>query len=272
MLRVMSFNIQGTWPKEGPNSWTNRAPLIVALLLSQSPDLIGLQEAQAGNIEYLRRHLPGYTLLPGNCYGNTPPNEYNAILYKRERFELLETGEFWFSPTPDEQSTGNGVDYPMGATWVKLLERQSGSPLLFLNTHFEDGPDGAESRREGARLIIDRMRERSGGELPVIATGDFNWNPDGEAHRLFEAAGYVDTFLAAGNTDGVESTIHCFEGPAYDARKYSNGANTYWRIDWVLVQPGARRVEVEACTIVKDAQPPTYPSDHYPVVADLRMK
>lgn len=41
-------------------------------------------------------------MLPGNLYGNNPPNEYNSILYKQDRFELLEMGEFWFSPTPDQ--------------------------------------------------------------------------------------------------------------------------------------------------------------------------
>lgn len=270
LLRVMTLNIQGQWTKEGPNCWTNRAPLSLAVIQRQDPDLVGLQEAQVGNLDFFRQHLRGYAWVNGNCYGNNPPNEYTPIYWKADRFDLLAYGEFWFSPTPETPSIGFGVDYPMGATWVKLHDRQSGRPLIHVNTHYEDGPWGAESRLNATRIIVERM-QALGGEVPVIATGDFNWNPGGEAHALFLESGYMDTYLAAGLEDGAVSTFHGFEGEAYDARRYSDGANTFWRIDWVLVRPGAQPVQVRSCRVVTDAEPPCYPSDHYPVVAEIEL-
>jgi len=113
------------------------------------------------------------------------------------------------------------------------------------------------------------MQAIAGDDCAVIATGDFNWNPGGEAHTLFLEAGYVDTFLAAGHADGAVSTFHGFEGQAYDARRYSDGANTYWRIDWVLVRPGAPGARVALCRVITDSEPPCYPSDHDPVMAEI---
>jgi endonuclease/exonuclease/phosphatase family metal-dependent hydrolase len=117
--RMMSFNINGT-RGEDANTWEKRAPLNVAVIRRYSPDIIGLQEASEVNLETYREQLSDYRLVLGNCYGDTPPQEYSSILYKASRYELLETGEFWFSKTPDKESIGWGVDYPMGATWVKL--------------------------------------------------------------------------------------------------------------------------------------------------------
>ncbi len=40
----------------------------------------------------------------------------------------------------------------MGATWARLRRLGDGAELLHLNTHFEDGPDGEQSRVEGSKL------------------------------------------------------------------------------------------------------------------------
>ncbi len=265
VLRIMTFNIWGcNYPKEGPNSWSERSALNVAVIRRHAPDLIGLQEAQEGNLATYRELLTEYTIISGNQYGDNPPTEFNAILYRHDRLELLQQGEFWYSPTPDEPSTGYGVDYPMGATWARFRDRQTGAEFLHLNTHFEDGPWGELSRTEGARLIVERL---SAAGLPAILTGDFNCNPDSAAHRFFEEADFADAWLSVGNHDGADSTFHGLHGEAYSAAEYSDGANTYWRIDWIMVK-GARTA---ACTIVRDAQPPQYPSDHYPVIADIHI-
>lgn len=271
-VRFMTFNVNGSnWPKEGTNAWAERGPRNVGVILRQTPDVIGFQEVQAGNLRTYQESLCGYNHVAGNCYGNNPPNEYTSIFWKADRFDLRDSGEFWFSPTPDTPSTGWGVDYPMGATWVRLQDRLTSREFIVLNTHFEDGPDGAESRREASRLIVDRMQAIAGNRLPVVLTGDYNYNPDGEAHAILRGAGYVDSFLAAGHKDGLDSTFHGYEGEGYDARRYSDGATTFWRIDWIMVRQGENPVRVLSGAIVRDAEPPLYPSDHYPVIADLQL-
>jgi endonuclease/exonuclease/phosphatase family metal-dependent hydrolase len=267
-VRVMTFNVQGaTWPEDGPNAWPARADLNVATMLRWAPDLVGLQEVQADNLRVFRERLPGYALFQGNNYGDVPPQEWTTILWRADRFDLVDAGELWFSPTPDQPSSGYGVAYPMGATWVRLRGRSGGSELVHLNTHFEDGPDGELSRRAGARLIVERLDRLQADGADAVVTGDFNCNPGSAPHAAFLAAGFADAHLAAGHADGRESTYHGFEGPAYSAERYSGGADAYWRIDWVLTRGVGLRTT--GCAIVRDADPPCYPSDHHPVVADL---
>jgi exonuclease III len=64
-----------------------------------------------------------------------------------------------------------------------------------------------------------------------------------------------------------ENTFHGFRGRGYSV----NGDQSAWRLDWILARSGARSVSVKSCAIVRQAVPPLYPSDHYPVVADLQI-
>jgi endonuclease/exonuclease/phosphatase family metal-dependent hydrolase len=122
---------------------------------------------------------------------------------------------------------------------------------------------------ESSKLIVQQARTLQAGQAPAILTGDFNCNPDTQPHRILVEAGWVDTYHAAGHSDGQDSTFHGYEGPAYSAARYSGGANTFWRIDWILTRDAVHRLETRSCTIVREHAVPLYPSDHYPVVATI---
>lgn len=207
----------------------------------------------------------------GNEYDVVPYAANTSIFWKTSRFELLDSGEFWLSETPDEPSGGWGVPYPMGVTWIKVRCVESEVPLVVLNTHLEDGAEGELFRVESSKLIVERVNRLQVGGLPVVLMGDFNCNPDSQTHRIFSEGGFTDAFLAGGNRDGQDSTIHLYQGEQYSAFQASGGANTFWRIDWILTRPGVQRWQTTACRIVRDAHPPLYPSDHYPVVAELLL-
>jgi endonuclease/exonuclease/phosphatase family metal-dependent hydrolase len=263
VIRVMTFNILG-----GDPQWADvHAEPILGVLRRYSPDLIGLQEVMAPNVEFYRQHLSDYDDEIGQEYGEEEVPGYCAILWKKERFELLESGNFWFSRTPDVRSSDWGVEYPLGATWVRLQDKLTGIQLLHLNTQFEDGSWGEQSRQGSSRLIVERMAHLA-QDIPVILTGDFNCNPWSAAYNHFLANGYTDTYRAAGNADSVDSsTFHGFAGRQYFALEW--GAELFWRVDWILTRDGTRRLQTSSSTIVQDAAPPIYPSDHYPVVSEL---
>jgi endonuclease/exonuclease/phosphatase family metal-dependent hydrolase len=264
--RIMTFNINGVYGDDA-NTWEKRFPLVLDVIGRYKPDVIGLQEVAKANLEDLRQGLADYTLVQGNCYGDTPPQEYSSVFYKTLRYECLETGEFWFSDTPDVQSIDWGVDYPMGATWVKLKCLRSDKHFVHLNTHFEDGPWGETSRVNASKLMLARLETLAAG-LPVVLTGDFNCNPWSLPYRLFLAGGFIDSYRAAGNADhSGSSTIHLYNGQDYFALEF--GDQMIWRIDWILVKTANETVQTVASTIVHDASPPTFPSDHFPVVSEF---
>lgn len=267
-FRVMTFNVNGSTYGEGPHGWEQRAMLNVQTILRYQPDLIGFQELQSKNLETYQESLTGYNHVIGNNYGDVEPTEWTSIFWKADRFELIESGEFWFSTTPDVRSVGWDVEYPMGATWVMLRRRDSDTQLLHLNTHLDD--ESSLSRIEASALIIERLLARQKDQVPVVVTGDFNCNPWSTPYRRFLEAGFVDSFRSAGHGDAADtSTFHGFRGRDYFALEW--GGETFWRIDWVLARGGEQPLQTTSCTIVHDAEPPLYPSDHYPVVAEFQL-
>ena len=77
----------------------------------------------------------------------------------------------------------------------------------------------------------------------------------------------MDTYLVAGNDDGSEAhTFHAFEGSRYRDAHSDLGPR---RIDWILLRDPRGRLRPASHSIVRDHAGETYPSDHYPVVADL---
>jgi endonuclease/exonuclease/phosphatase family metal-dependent hydrolase len=125
-----------------------------------------------------------------------------------------------------------------------------------MNVHLDHGPE--EARLRAGELILDRLRGLGWPALPAVLCGDFNCNAGSGLHARLLAAGFRDTFLDSGLVDDDAAiTSHHFQGRAVGADR---------RIDWILASPPLRTV---AAAILRDASPPRYPSDHYPVIADL---
>lgn len=95
-LTVMTFNIRGAYfDQPSRHVWTECAPLSVALIRKEAPDLIGFQEFQQGDLESFQEALPeyGYTLgFPIGESNSTGQPVHNTIFWRTDRLELLATG------------------------------------------------------------------------------------------------------------------------------------------------------------------------------------
>src|SRR5438046_2181132 len=101
-LRVMSFNLRGScFDSDGVNAWPHRAELNVETIHRYSPDLIGFQEFQTGNLETYRTALSAYAFELGPKYNHVDNYCYNACYWKPSRLKLLECGGVWLSLSPD---------------------------------------------------------------------------------------------------------------------------------------------------------------------------
>ena len=278
MLRVMTFNLRGAgYPKDAPNLWQNRADLNLRTIRKYAPDLIGFQELQEGNLQTYNKELTEYDSFLG-----TPSNEphfynYNSIYWNPERFELVNSGGMFLSETPDVWSKSWDSMFVRSANWVRLRSKEHGRELLHFNTHLDHV--GVQARVHGSRLIIQKALQLSQGELPVILTGDFNcipWLPEyglpqgldfeDTGYSEFKRNGFRDIFQETGHMDTSRShTFHGFEGDAFSV--LLSGFSQ--RIDWILVRDGNSSMMAVASEIVLDAEPPIYPSDHYPFIGDI---
>lgn len=257
-LTVMTYNLRYA-SETPPNAWTQRRPLMKACLEAAQPDLIGTQEGLYGQLKDLAADLPAYDWIGTGRDGGSR-GEFMAIFYRRARFEPLEYDHFWLSDTPEviASSTWGNTNRRM-VTWVRFRDRESGAEFYFWNTHLDHALQGA--REKAARLIRERVQALK-TRLPVLLVGDFNAvagaNPVYDL--LVREGGFQDTWtLARERRNADYNTFNGFAPPKREGQ----------RIDWILVRGEA---EVEWSEIVIFARDGQFPSDHFPVVARLRLR
>ncbi len=255
-LRVMSFNLRYPAKTDGPNVWENRRDLLVETIRLKDPDLIGTQELYYEQGQYIVAQLPQYVWFGVSRRGNRE-DEHMGVFYKREKFRLLDSGNFWLSETPDQPGSMSwNVNLPRMVTWGLFEVRPGGRRLYFFNTHFPHRREDAPARLKCAALLAERL-EKLPPDTPLILTGDFNSPAGGEVYQVF-ARRLQDAWEAAARRQGPEGTISGFKG-------LTTGA----RIDWILYRGGLKALEAETVTHQREGR---YPSDHYPVLALLEYR
>lgn len=259
-IRVMSYNIRyGTAP-DGENHWDKRKESLVQTIKAFDPDLLGTQETLGFQRDYLAANLSGYEFLGVGRDDGKEAGEMMALYYKSSRFERIDGGHFWLSPTPDVAgSKGWDTSLPRMVTWVKLRDRRNpkAKPIAYFNTHFDH--QGKIARLESAKLLRQRIDELK-NSYRVILTGDFNTGEGTEPYlALFDKNSPVrDTFRTAHPTKtGSEITFTNFNPTPGDGP----------RIDWIAVSRDWKIVSADIDRTTKNGHTP---SDHYAVNAILR--
>jgi endonuclease/exonuclease/phosphatase family metal-dependent hydrolase len=271
-LSVLTFNIRYNNPADGEDAWPHRKAMAAAVIRDHAPDAVGLQEALHGQIDDLLAALPGYAIVGVGRDDGKQKGEYSAILYRADRLEVLDSGTFWLSETPEVPGSKSwATACTRVCTWARFQDRAEGGRTFYhFNTHMDH--QSQDARLNGAKLILQRIRARATRD-PVVITGDFNAGEDNPAVRLFTAPGaltgentpapFIDTFRAVHPDERNAGTFHAFQG-APGAK-----GSTRNKIDYILVSPGitARSAAIDT-TSVKGR----YPSDHFPVAATVALE
>ncbi len=267
MLRVMTFNIRGaSYREDGVNAWESRALLNIKAIKRARPDLIGFQELQMENLIAYQQRLAEFDYVLGPKTANKEPYDYNAIFWKPSRLRRIDAGGFWLSETPERPSAGWDATCIRAANWTHFRIADGGEEFLHVNTHL-DHLHG-KARKKGTALLLQRIAQFQKANDHIILTGDFNCHPNSPVYGLLLESGFVDTYLATGNRDGEHSTTF----HAYGCNTpLSSGAEPerVRRFDWILLRDPSRRLYPIYCEIIRDAEPPVYPSDHYPVLTEF---
>ena len=263
-LRVMSFNIRYDNPSDGVNAWPNRRDWVASLVRFHGADVVGVQEALAHMLTDLDTRLPGFGRVGVGRTDGREQGEFSAILYRTARLELLESGTFWLSPTPEVVgSKGWDTAIERVATWARFRDRSTGCRHLHLNTHFDHV--GETARQESARLIRRRLATLAAG-LPVVVTGDLNADPQSVAYRLLTRDAVPDGVSALGDAFATSRAGHYGPTSTWTAFKAIEPGR---RIDFVMTSSD---VSVLAHGILPDSWDGRFPSDHLPVLAVLASR
>ena len=252
-LRIMSFNIRLPAESDGVDYWETRKPLAVRMLREQQPDVIGLQELVRAQADYLARELPQYAWF-GRGREADGGGEHMGVFYRKDRLKVIESGDFWLSDTPDVAGSITwGHPHPRMVTWALFEQRSDGRRFYLFNTHLPYRDEDEAARLKGAQAIARHLATLP-DDVPVVLTGDFNTTPDSDAHAVL-AGTLQDAWTTAPRVEGIDATFHGFTGKADR------------RIDWIFV----RGAQLESITSVTTRWNNRYPSDHFPLVATLRL-
>ena len=254
-LRVVTFNVRWDAP-EDEYRWEQRRSRSVPMLRDWAPDVLGLQEPLHSQVQQIAEGLPEYTVVGVGREDGKQAGEFCPIFYRIARFDLKESGTFWLSETPSiPGSTGWGNRIPRICTWVRLMDRETGSEFSLYNVHLDH--ESQPSREKSALLLVDTLRQRA-THGPVIVTGDFNAEPGNPAIRRLQAEDSPVPVSALEITRSTCSgTFHGFTGQAQGGP-----------IDYIFLSPEWHVLEAQVLT--GDGKQP-FPSDHFPVAATLQL-
>lgn len=252
---VGSFNLRYANPGDSGNLWSQRAPMVSALIRFHRFDILGTQEGLPGMLDDISRALPEY-----QCYGigrddGKDAGEHSAIFFRKDQFTMLDHGDFWLSETPDKPSLGwDATCCNRICSWVLLQDRKTHKKLYVFNTHYDYQKDLA--RNESSKLILQKIKAIA-GQAPVLFMGDLN-------------GGYDSPWYKAIAGSGILSDTHDKAPHPYDANTSFHGFGRLLRgndaIDHVFA---SAQFSVLRWGILTDSFHGKYPSDHFPILTEL---
>lgn len=257
-LKVMSYNIRcGLCEAEGtPQYWPERKFLLAHLIQTQQPDLIGLQEAELFQVADLMAMLPQYQWFGEGRDDGKTKGESTAVLYRKDKLQLLSAKTLWLSETPRQVSRGWDAQLNRTFTKTQLKHLASGQSFYFINTHFDH--QGAQAQLQSALLLKTEV-EQLPANSKVVLTGDFNVKPD-SAPYLALSKTMQDSALIAKNK--LSKDIGTFNGFGRDP------ANPSQTIDFIFV---SNSLTVASYQVDNRRYNGLYPSDHEAVVAVIEL-
>ena len=261
VYKVMTFNIRYGTADDGPDSWPYRRDIVFDLLAEYQADVVGLQEALDFQISQIRMALPQYQIVFAGRDDGKRAGEGCPILFRKDRFRLIDSGTFWFSNSPWKPSAHWGNDNLRICTWVRLAEVSSGSHFYVYNLHLDHRSQ--LFRQKSVELLAKEISRRPTDDRFVVL-GDFNMEMENPAMLYLQKIGYrtpcdrlVDSWQMLYRAERGAGTYHGFKGDLSGAK-----------IDHVLVQDDTDIIEVG---IDRREFGGRYPSDHFPVYAEIKL-
>ena len=251
-LTFMSFNIRynGVWEDDGENAWQYRRDAVAAMILTEKPDAVGMQEVLPDQMAYLDSALGSQYLRigVGRDDGDTL-GESMCIYYRVNRLKLISWHTYWLSETPDSVSYGWDAACRRTVTVGTFEDVHTGKSFTYLNTHLDHV--GKVARMNSVKQLCALADECEGA---VLLGGDMNSGIDDSIFLPLKSIG----LLSARDLAPVSDTAYTFTG---------FGKHNPSRIDHYFV----RGWDVLSFRTLNGDYGVPYISDHYPIEVVLRF-
>ena len=249
-----------------------RKDVILDIIRKANPDVLFLQEVSEEWIPFLQEFMEsdGYAYYAYGRYGSELSGvqehgeQYVPILWKKDKYEVLDQGHFWLSATPDEvrsSTWGDGTlsEFPRCNNWVKLKDKETEKVFMASAIHLP--PEKGLIPNHSIKLLNEKLPELSGG-CPIIIGGDFNMLFSETPYSLVTEGGFEDVRFMAEETEKTKGTFHKFG--EYDGQEL-------WG-DYIFVNKQSSNVTVKTFQILEDyMESGEHASDHYPVISKMYL-
>lgn len=270
-LRVMTYNMlynaQDAEEKLPLKyKWDSRKPRLLEYLSYSKADIIGSQELQEDQVREVMSILGAdYAYYGEKTRQNEDRTDTNAIFFNKHRIELIESKTI---PYRDDKSQN-------AFTYCSFKDKLSNKKFVVLNTKLSwSSPD----RRLVEAIQLNEYSALFSAEVPVIVLGDFNIYPFILHKRnIFFDGDYIKQVLAGKNLkDAKLKSVFGHFGPMCSITNSKNTLEPFigpeltgFVLDHIFVND---QVEVFTHGIDTAKVNGEYPSDHFPVIADIIFK
>lgn len=252
-IKAMSFNVKING--DGYQSNDNRLPRVVEMIERHAADSVGVQEADKWWTDNLEKALPQYARVGTYRDDGISLGESCSIFYLKDKFELVESGDFWLSETPDTPSKGWDGGCFRVVTYAILKDKSTGFVYAHFNTHFDNV--GAKAKHESVPLLASRIA-RIAPDIPVVLTGDFNTREGSEIYENLLSCGLRNTKFLAEKYDDC-ATYHDYNPFVLNTKP----------IDYIFVNGYCSAVK--SSIVDSDTVNLVYPSDHFPIIVEMTL-
>lgn len=257
-MRIMTFNLRCDFVLDIKNRWKYRKYLVYDIINNYNCDIIGVQEMTDKMLLDINNNIKNYNIV-GTGRTKKILLERNDI-FVSNKYKIEEHKTFWLSNKPDK--VGSSLWYSLfpRICTTAIIDMGEEKKVRAYNTHLDCLLP--QARERGLRYIgefIEKLHKRE--RIPVILMGDFNATPNSKLIKNFNNGLYSNKkFIAVQEIDKSiykKSTMNKFKGKEIG-----------FHIDYIFV---SEEIKINNVEIVKFNKNGKYPSDHYPVIADISI-
>ena len=255
-LNIATYNLRLDTPRDSLDAWKHRKDNVNGLIRFHDFDIMGTQEG-------FQHQLLDITAAGDYAYvgvgrdDGADAGEHSAIVYKTDRFEVLDHGDFWFSETPSVPSYGWEAKYRRVCSWAKFKDIKAGKEFFVFSLHYDH--EAKEARRNSSLLLLQKIKEIA-GDYPVFCMGDFNAMPEDEPIQIIYDAKIL-------NDSRLNSQIKPY-GTVGTFNGFKLNAPMKDRIDYIWV---SKNIEIKKYGVLNDVHYGHFPSDHFPVMVRAKF-